>query len=239
MSTAKRDEAFRHAALNAAAQVPGTILVTLAGSHAYRMDHPGSDLDIMGVYVAPTRDVLSLRPPKPTYRFSDRDVTFYELHQFAKLAAGANPTVLEVFAAPVLFSTFDGDLLREMSSAFLSRLAHKTYGGYAMAQISKAEKGTGGSRGVEHLKREKFLMHTLRLLVQGTALLETGEISVHMDPETVLDLRAVVDDGLERVAAHATGLLAALDVALTDSPLPERPNHEAITDIICLLRGVV
>lgn len=231
-------EVFREAAEDAAKQVPNTVLVTLAGSHAYGTNRPGSDLDIMGVYIAPLRAVLSLQPPPETYKFSDRDVTFYELRHFSKLAANANPTVLELLAAPLLVMDGRGGAIRLAADAFVSKVARKTYGGYAISQIRKAEAGTGGSRGIEHYKREKFLVHTLRLLVQGRRLLETGHVQVRLTEDEIADLRDTAKQGLEAVKVRADAMLLDLDVAADASPLPEKPDYEQITDLICSLRGV-
>ena len=229
---------FERAAATAAEQVPGTVLVTLAGSHAYGTQRPGSDLDIMGIYIAPLRDVLSLRPPPETRKLADRDATFYELRHFCKLAASCNPTVLEVLGAPVLLNTPAGQQIRDAAPAFVSKLARKTYGGYAISQIRKAEAGTGGSRGLEHYKREKFLVHTLRLLAQGRRLLSTGYVQVALDEQEVDSLRATARQGLEAVRERSTTMLAELDAAAERSSLPEGPDHAAITELICQLRGV-
>lgn len=237
-AVARRDAAFLRAARNAAAQVHGTVLVTLGGSFAYGTDRPGSDIDIMGIYVAPAREVMGLRPPPKTIKFHDRDVTFYEIHHWCSLAAKANPTVLEALAAPVLCSTRDGLAIRNAAPAFLSKLAHKTYGGYAVAQIRKAEAGTGGSRGVEHFKREKFLVHTLRLLHQGVLLLSTGRVQVRLSEEVVESIRATAREGLDAVKERADSMQAALDHAYEQSTLPDEPDYEAIADLICRLRGV-
>lgn len=213
-------------------------LVTLAGSHAYGTERPGSDLDVMGVFIASARDMLGMTPPGKTRKLTTMDATFYELLHFCKLAANANPTVLEILSAPVLTVVPAGRVLRANASLFLSRKARTTYGGYAIAQIRKAEAGTGGSRGVAHLKREKFLMHTLRLLYQGRRLLETGVVHVRLDADIAADLQATAREGLDAVKTRADAMLVDLDAAASTTWLPESPDLDGITDLICTLRGL-
>jgi predicted nucleotidyltransferase len=228
------DDTIRYVAENAAKQVDGTALIALAGSRAYGTDRPGSDVDLAGVYVAPTRDVLSLNPPKGSHRFEDRDVVLHELHQFCKLAAAANPTILEILWGPELYKTLDGGRLRVRRDLFLSRRVAKTYGGYAIAQLRKADAGTGGSRGVEHFKREKFLMHTLRLAEAGLHAIKTGEVLVRVpDPERLWERAR---RPLEVVAAEVEQLVARMDALVNVCALPEHPNFDAINQLIYEIR---
>lgn len=201
-------------------------LLTVAGSHAYGTSRPGSDTDYRGVYLEPLDRVLSLSAPPQTFDRKDPDVTLYELAHFCKLAANANPTVLEVLWSPVVHEDEMGRALRDHRQMFLSRRARKTYGGYAVAQLRKAQAGTGGTRGVAHLKREKFFLHTLRLLHAGTHLLRTGAVRVEVeDPEGLWDLARRPVDVIVREAER---LLAELDAAARQSPLPEHPNERVI-----------
>jgi predicted nucleotidyltransferase len=224
------------AAETAVEQVPNWCLCTLSGSRAYGTDHAGSDLDMMGVYIEPVKAMLSLRQPAQTRKLPDRDVTFYELSHFCKLAANANPTVLDVFAAPALLTTIKGARLRLEAPAFLSKRAVKTYGGYAISQIGKAERGSGGSRGVEHYKREKFLLHTLRLLWTGENLLRTGKLDIRL-PD-VESYRATAAAGLEATSDRAARMLAKLNAAAEASPLPDEPDWDRIDRLIYALRDV-
>jgi predicted nucleotidyltransferase len=164
-------------------------LLAQTGSRAYGTDHADSDYDFKGVYVGRLRSVLSLAPPPKTIDLKDpNDVVIYELSHFCKLAASANPTVLEILWSEEHLAGTLGSLLRQNRKAFLSKRVVQTYGGYALAQQKKAEAGTGGSRGVEHYKREKFHKHTLRLLMAGAHALRTGEVLVKLDDVHILDL---------------------------------------------------
>lgn len=228
------DETIQHFAENAAEQVPGCALVTLGGSRAFGTDHPGSDLDLTGFYVAPTKNVLSLQGVQSSYRFEDRDVVLYELSQLCKLAASANPTVLEILWGKALYKTIDGARLQLRRRMFLSRRAAKTYGGYALAQLAKAERGTGGSRGRGHYERDKFLLHTLRLADAGLHVVTTGYVQVAVpDPE---GLKARAKQPLDKIEAEVLAIVERMDEALSDSPLPEEPDWDKINETIYEIR---
>lgn len=218
-----------------AAEVPGELaLLSLAGSHAYGTNHPDSDVDYRGVYVAPLERVLAIRAPAETFDRQVPDVTLYELRHFASLAARGNPTVLEVLWAPTIEMNMVGGKLKVRRQVFLSKRVVKTYGGYAMQQLAKARNGTGGSRGVAHLRREKFFLHTLRLLEAGTEILESGEVPVGVrDPDGLWErARGTID----QVETEAAVLFKALDVAAAKSDLPDHPDMDAIDALVYEIR---
>jgi hypothetical protein len=204
------------------------------GSHAYGTNRPDSDDDYRGVYLAPTIDLFRLRRPAESFTRQDPDIALYELGKFASLAAAANPTVLEILWAEPLHASLAGRLLREHRDIFLSRRAMNTYGGYAQQQLKRALNGTGGSRGVAHLRREKFLLHTLRLAEAGLHLLTTGDVQVRVPDPAGLWERA--NQGLESVAAEFSDLDERLAQASACSPLPEHPDLDAIDDLLIDLR---
>jgi predicted nucleotidyltransferase len=209
-------------------------ILVRAGSHAYGTARPDSDDDYRGVYLAPTVDLYRLRRPAESFDRRDPDVTLYELGKFATLAAAANPTVLEILWAEPLHISPAGVILRLHRDVFLSRRALKTYGGYARQQLSKATKGIGGSRGSGHSRREKFLLHTIRLAEAGLHLLRTGEVQVRVPDPVGLWERA--NRGLDAVVAEFADLDDRLAAASASSPLPEHPDLEAIDRLLILLR---
>lgn len=216
------------------------LLVALAGSKAYGTDHPDSDDDLRGVYLAPTADVLSLRPPRQTVENDEGvepDVVLHELHKFLYLAAvKANPAVLEWLWSPVLYSTAKGELLLAHRDLLLSKKVFNTFGGFARGSLEQAKRGVGGSRGVKHLKRVKFLLHLVRLMEQGTHLLRTGEMRVRVeDPER---LWALAEGGLDVVVPYFDELEVGLQAALEVSPLPDEPDFEALKQLMAQLRDL-
>lgn len=215
------------------------ILLAQSGSRSYGTHRPDSDHDFRGVFVVPAAKMLSLEGAPETLRLDEVDGVAWELRHFCKLAANANPTALEVLWADAFLQSLRGEMLREARYLFLSKRVAKTYGGYALAQVKKAQAGSGGSRGVEHFKREKFKLHTLRLLYSGRHALEHGEVLVRLDETLIARLRAEsklpMDEFVERVRAEAR----RLDEAATHSLLPDAPNPEAVNRLMRELRGLL
>ena len=106
-----------------------TILKVIVGSRAHGLAGPESDVDFRGVFLHPTAHILSIgAKPKQTdwvegvplpegvedTARGKVDDTAWELGHFLSLAAHCNPTILEVFAAPVENATEDGERLRSL-----------------------------------------------------------------------------------------------------------------------------
>lgn len=213
------------------------VLVSQTGSRAYGTQRKDSDYDFKGVYVADNRRLYSLRPAAKTRdRQEPHDTTLFELAHFCKLAANANPTVLEILWSDSYWNTPEGRFLRECRPLFMSKLVAKTYGGYAVSQVRKAREGTGGSRGQDHYKREKFKLHTMRLLYVGQRALRTGEIKVRLDADEVAALRAQAKLPMEQFEAAVTLAKHTLDQALEMSTLPDEPRWELLDEMIYGLR---
>ncbi len=81
-----------------------TILRGIVGSTAYGLAHEGSDIDRLGMFVAPTVQFHGLHPPigKAASRVqtSPSDYTEHEAGKYVSLLLGANPTVTELLWLP-------------------------------------------------------------------------------------------------------------------------------------------
>lgn len=217
------------------AQIPGeAALVALVGSHAYGTERPDSDRDYRGVYVAPTVRLFTMDPLLETFDRKDPDVTLHELGKFVSLAAAANPTILETLWADSYEATGTGAKLRENRHLFLSAKVFKTYTGYATQQLAKARRGTGGSRGVGHFKREKFYLHTYRLMLAGIHCLETGDLQVRVDDPEALWAKA--SQPLEKIQADFLGLEHRIRKAYAMTELPAEPSRAAINLLLIEIR---
>lgn len=209
-------------------------LLARTGSWAYGTQREDSDNDYRGVFVVPRRYLYRLKRPPETFDRRGPDVALHELTKFVKLAASCNPTALEVLWVDPLHVSPIGQRLIDHRDLFLSRRAYKTYGGYAASQLGHALKGTGGSRGTGHFRREKFLLHTIRLLDTGIHLLRAGELKVRVDDPDALWELAIrpLNDVVEYCAARDD----ALNEALAESPLPDEPDYAAIDELLIWLR---
>lgn len=213
------------------------VLVAQTGSRAYGTQREDSDFDFKGIYVADNKRLFSLRPAAQTFdRQEPHDTTVFELAHFAKLAAKNNPTVLEILWSDSYWASPEGEYLRAIRPLFLSKNIANTYGGYAVSQVRKAREGTGGSRGQDHYKREKFKLHTLRLLYAGQHALATGEIKVRLEPDEVAALRGQAQLPMAEFEASVTLAKYALDQALETTVLPDEPRWDLIDEAIFNLR---
>lgn len=161
-----------------------TILKTLVGSRAHGLHTEDSDYDYRGVFVVPTRELVSLdvNPKSKSWMEGDVDDTAYELRHFLNLAVRSNPSVLEVLCAPVQESTEDGEALRALFP-------------YLWSSVDVANSCLGYAKNQEKKfldQREprpwKFAVAYLRVLVLGEELLSKGTMTmaVPMDMKSIL-----------------------------------------------------
>jgi len=115
------------------------ILECISGSRAYGLDTPQSDTDIRGVFILPQEQIYGLGSIE---QIADKknDIVYYELGRFIHLLVKNNPNILELLATPedkilVKHPVFD----RLSPEIFLSKQCRNTFGGYALAQINKAQ----------------------------------------------------------------------------------------------------
>ncbi|GIF22200.1 putative nucleotidyltransferase [Actinoplanes tereljensis] len=211
-----------------------TILAVVVGSRAYGLDGPGSDHDRRGVFAAPTRSFWGVEKP-PTHLDGPRDEEFsWEVERFCVLALQGNPTVLEVLWSPLVeHITADGEALRAVRPAFLSRRVAASYGGYARDQLNRVNARRERTGDTNH----KQAMHMLRLLLAGAHVLRTGEVLVDVRPwrERLLAVKHGETPWPE-VTAWADQLQTDLATAAATTQLPETPDPKAIDQLLYAVR---
>jgi uncharacterized protein len=115
------------------------IYETVHGSHAYGLATEASDVDQKGVIVGPLAWYMGFRGGPEQIEESADHVRF-EIRKFMRLAAGANPTLIEVLwtdPADHLVVTPAGERLLAARSSFLSRRVKDSFAGYALAQLKR------------------------------------------------------------------------------------------------------
>lgn len=215
----------------------GTLLLSgIVGSTAYGLAGPGSDVDRLGVYAAPTTAFHGLRPPmgKDASRVTtDPDATYHEAGKYASLCLAGNPTVMELLWLPddlYELRTTLGDDLIGIRSAFLSaKKVRDAYLGYAVQQFRRLANRGDGSFGADLRKRTaKHARHLARLVHQGLTLYQTGRLTVRLDDPAWY--RAFGDSVAEGDIGAARHLIESaqtrFDAART--PLPDHPDHDTV-----------
>ncbi len=209
------------------------VLEGITGSTAYGLSTANSDVDIHGIYQAPTREVLGLFPPQETVVINDPDRTYHEVGKFMRLAMKGNPTILELLyldtytiVSPV------GQLLIDHRSAFLSKIIYKSYGGYAISQARRLNyRGDSFSSDTRN-RYAKHARHCFRLLQQGRQLLESGTLDVKVKNRDELFAigELAVSDLVDRFEAE----FQAFDRIQT--ALPEKPDYQTLNRLLIQIR---
>lgn len=209
------------------------ILEAITGSTAYGLNTENSDIDQMGIFVAPTEKILSLSNIKETYVHNDPDWAYHEVGKFIHLAMKGNPTILELlFADGYLTLTKMGKMLVDNRHHFLSNVIFKSYGGYAYSQVRKLN-ARGGTYGSGRSNRyEKHSRHLLRLLQQGEQLITTGTLDVKVDNRDELfefghktphEIVTVFEERIQRFNK-------------LESILPDKPNIDELNRMLIKIR---
>jgi len=146
------------------------ILKVLCGSHAHGLASKSSDYDYRGVYVQPTSEILSLGHK---YKANDwvegeEDNTAYEIGHFLHLATKCNPTIMEVFKAPVKYANEDGVKLRSLfPDIWDSKRCYDAFTGYGLNQRKKFLDKKDNRQDKYACAYARTLYHLVELLTKG------------------------------------------------------------------------
>ena len=218
------------------------ILEGIVGSRAYGLDHKDSDTDLKGVYVLPTRDVLSMGFDKQstTLVHNNPDTTYYEVQRFVELVAGGNPTLLETLylneyteLSPI------GQMLIDNRDAFLSTKAvMNAYRGYAFSQTKKLNNRTEqGLDGYDSSLKNRFAKHSrhlYRLLLQCEQLMTTGTLTVRLTPEQREECFALGEKAASEVVDYF--MERDSEIEKLSSVLPDEPDYEKLNNLLYEIR---
>jgi uncharacterized protein len=204
---------------------PYIIYRCVVGSRAYGLSGPGSDVDRRGFYLPPADLHWSLHGVPPQLENAQTEECYWELQKFLDLALRANPNVLECLYTPLVeHVTPLAQRLLDMRACFLSKLAYQTFNGYVLSQFKKLEQDVRAKGTV----KGKHVMHMIRLLLSGIALLRDGILPVEVGEhrQRLLEIR----EGTMDWAAMETWrhqLHRELDAAYQTTSLPDRPDYAA------------
>lgn len=155
------------------------ILKVLVGSQAHGLAGPDSDYDYRAVFVQPTSEILKLGGTVKNTNWIEgkEDNTSWEIGHFLNMAVHCNPTILEVFLAPVMASDYDpiqpaphrlGTELRTLfPHVWSSKGVMDAFIGYGHNQQKKFLDNKDG-------RASKYAVAYLRTLIHGFQLLSTG-----------------------------------------------------------------
>ena len=218
------------------------ILEGVTGSTAYGLATENSDIDIKGIYLLPTKEVLSMGfdPQHTTKDHADPDWVYHEVGKFMKLVTSGNPTVTELlYLNEYTKMTPIGQMLVDNRDAFLSTKAvTNAYSGYAFSQAKKLNNRTEqGLDGYDSSLKNRFAKHTrhcFRLLMQARQLLETGTLDVRVTPEQREYLFAMGEKTADEVVAEF--MRQDTELKKVKSTLPDEPDYERLNNLLYEIR---
>lgn len=211
------------------------------GSHAYGTNIPGSDEDFKGVAVSPLVYYFGAtkkfeQHEKYVSKGHDCDETIYDVRKFINLARQCNPSILEVLYCDeedILFSSYEGQMLRNNRDIFLSKAAKHRFTGFAISQLKRIRNGR--EEGEEKLspKNCKHGMHLVRLLRMGIEILKGEGVQVRRkDAKELLEIRNG-EWTHEDLIKFADSKIAEIDELYSRSSLPHSPDEDRI-DVLCM-----
>ena len=159
------------------------ILKVLIGSRAHGTHNDNSDYDYRGVFVTPTKEILSLTGSKDQTSWLEgkTDDVSYEIQKFLIMSSKCNPNVLEMYGAPVIESTELGEELRALfPHVWNSKDTFNAFRGYGANQRKKFFDN-------KDQRSHKYLGAWMRTLWQAIHLFQTGEITCDFIGTTIFD----------------------------------------------------
>lgn len=224
-------------------QKPNNIVLEgVTGSTAYGLNTKNSDIDLKGIYVLPTRDVLKMGfdQKHTTIDSTNPDVVYHEVGKFMKLVVSGNPTVTELlYLNEYTHLSPIGQMLIDNRDAFLSTKAvMNAYRGYAFSQAKRLNNRTEqGLDGYDSSLKNRFAKHTrhcFRLLMQARQLLETGTLDVKVTPEQREYLFAMGEKAADEVVDEFMRQDSEFENIV--SVLPDEPDYERLNNLLYEIR---
>lgn len=209
----------------------------VVGSQAYGLATEESDFDRRGFYLPPASLHWSLAGVPEQLEREETQEVYWELEKFLKLALQSNPNVLETLSSPLVeFASPLAEEVRDMQSAFLSKIAFERYEGYAKSQFSRLQTTFEERAQVNW----KHAMHLIRLLIAGAFLLREGTVLVDVSPwrDDLLSIRRGEWDWA-RLIEWRTSLEGELQLAYAGTSLPAEPDRKVVGDFLLRARRSV
>ena len=196
------------------------------GSRAYGLEDDQSDTDRRGFFLPPAELHWSLYGVPEQLENEETQEAYWEIQKFLVLALKANPNVLECLYSPIVeWATPLAEELLAMRESFLSKLVFQTYSGYVASQFKKMQSDIRNQGQVKW----KHVMHLIRLLISGIAVLREGRVTVEVGQhrDQLLQLKRGEVPFVE-ADAWRKRLQVDFEKAFQHTTLPERPDYERV-----------
>jgi predicted nucleotidyltransferase len=158
-------------------------LKVLVGSQAHGLANELSDFDYRGVFIVPSVEFFKLdhKIKNTSWIEGDEDNTLWELGYFLSMALKCNPTILEVFHAPIVETGRIGVELRDLFKHLWTKdKVLNSHLGYGASQRKKFLED-------KDLRGFKYATAWLRTVYQAYNLFTTGEYTVNFKSTPVYE----------------------------------------------------
>jgi predicted nucleotidyltransferase len=213
--------------------LPFVVYRCVVGSQAHGLATADSDTDRRGFFLPPADLQWSLAGVPEQIETAEEEV-YWEIAKFIRLALKANPNVLECLYSP-LVETAEPIAIEILArrDIFLSQRVHQTYNAYVLSQFKKIERDLRNQGQI----RWKHVMHLMRLLLSGAAILRHGFVDLRMD-EHRQELLAIRHGQMpwDAVEAWRLALHQELDQAFRHTKLPLNPDYSAANELLLRAR---
>jgi predicted nucleotidyltransferase len=229
------------------------VLCAVAGSHLYGFPSADCELQLRGIHLAGTRELLGLSPPPPNFEVfevfeeQEYDLNSIELGRALKLILGGNGHMLERILSP--FQVIDSEHLFQLAELTGGAVSRRFGHHYVRLFEDLCDRH---DRGVEPEARTQ--LGIFRAALTGAHLMRTGELLCDLErlatdqalPEACELIRrkrkgsdelVLSDEEDKRLRSRWPELKNVLDRSLGSSGLPETPaNAEACSGWLVDLR---
>ena len=199
-----------------------TLFISCVGSHMWGMQIQESDIDLVMIYIAPTRALLRGERISPTVRqqITARGGEIYDTlgweigHLINQLIKGNVNAIWYVTSPLVIKPSIIQEELSALVEANLCRNTYHSVKGMAQSQIKSEEKAKKGGKGYRTAQRT--INFGIKLLLEGK----------------ICFAPALRTPGAEEIMEK----LQQLEEAYEASPLPDRPDENAFREFLLRLR---
>lgn len=164
------------------------IFLVVAGSHAYGLSTPDSDVDVRGVALETPETLFGLDNFE-SYNDESTDTVIYSLKKFVQLTMKGAPNMLELlYTRPedIIYVSPVGKLLLENRDLFVSKRIYATIRGFTKNSLRRLEKDVLNNP----KKANKDAIHLIRLYREGIEVLKTGSFSTYQT-ENISEFMAI------------------------------------------------
>jgi predicted nucleotidyltransferase len=222
------------------------IFLARSGSRSYGTSTSESDEDYKGIVIPTLPYFFGCGMFKFEQAISKSpDVTLFDIRKFVRLAAKANPNILEMlFVAPedILICHPLMQKLIEHRDLFVTQLVRNSFSGYAAGAIKAIQKSMIDPPVRENSKRAKLVdqfgfdtkdaAHVVRLMRMGLEIIEgKGVIVKRPDAEELLSIREGAWEP-SQIFTYAAEMEAKIQDAMKKCKLPVAPD-EVQVDSLC------